>query len=295
MNPTRKVVRLVALAGLVVTVMTSAASRSEPLTDTIKACVNAYGSAQEFHRKDDLLKARQAMLICAGRACPAIIQNDCTTWLNQLAEAIPSVVLEAKLDDDNVFDVSVSMDGAPIASQLDGKPIEINPGLHSFVFERRGNTPIERKIIVAARTKSQVIVAVWKSAVPAPLAAPAAAQTGGESPLQTVRPVPALVYVLGGVAVAALGTSAVLGLTSEATENNLKSHCAPTCQASEVNSLRSRFIGADVALGAGAVAAVGGIAVFLARPERPAHAPGLTAVMLAPASGGGALEWTGSF
>ncbi|HXX67273.1 MAG TPA: hypothetical protein VEK07_08830 [Polyangiaceae bacterium] len=266
------------------------------MNDTTKVCVDAYGSAQEFRKNNDLLKARQALWTCAGAACPAIVQGDCTAWLSQVVDAIPSVVLEAKVDDDNVFDVSVSMDGAPIATQLDGKPVEINPGLHSFVFERPGAAPIEKKVIIAAHAKSQVIVAVWRPppVVRAPASAPVIHPAAEAAP-QTFRPVPPLAYVLGGVAVAALGTFAGLGLSGDITKHDLDTSCSPRCSSGNVSSLETRFLAADVALGVGAIAAASAVTVFFLRPEQPARALAVTAVGVAPAHGGAALQWSGSF
>ena len=292
----RRLGALIGLGTLLATVTVSPTSWSQAMNDTTKACVDAYGSAQEFRKNNDLLKARQALWTCAGAACPAIVQGDCTAWLSQVVDAIPSVVLEAKVDDDNVFDVSVSMDGAPIVTQLDGKPVEINPGLHSFVFERRGAAPLEKKVIIAAHAKSQVILAVWSSPPVVRTAASAAVQhPSGEPASPATRPVPPAAFVLGGVAVAAFGTFVGLGLSADITKHDLDTSCSPRCSSGNVSSLETRFIAADVALGVGAIAAASAVTVFFLRPERPAPLPVVTAVGVAPTNGGAALQWSGSF
>lgn len=303
---------LVGLAGIlaVVTATGTASSQpatgsSQPMNEATKACVDAYGSAQELRKNNDLLKARDAMITCAGQTCPGIIQNDCTAWLSQVSDAIPSIVLVAKVNEEDVFDVSVTMDGKVIAKQLDGKSIEINPGLHSFVFQRGTGAPIEKKEIIPAHSKSQIIGVSWKSgpveSAPAQGAAPA--QEG--APPELVRPVPPLFWVLGGVAVAGFGTFAALGLTGNSTKQNLESTCGSThtCVVSDVNSLETRFLVADIAVGVGALAAVSALTVFLLRPARAAHtlavtSPALASPMalgIAPTAGGAALRWTGSF
>lgn len=284
------------LAGVATLLAVATTARdSWPMDRTTKACVDAYGSAQQFRKDGELLKARKALWTCAGARCPAVIQSDCTAWLNQVSDAIPSVVLEAKLDDDNVFDVSVTLDGVRIADQLDGKPVEIDPGLHSFVFERAGKSPIERKVIVAAHSKSQVVLAAWSS--PPEPTTPHTNPPPLEAEPEMVRPIPPLAYVLGGSAVAALGTFAVLGISADTTKHDLESQCEPRCATAEVGSLQSRLIAADVAAGASALAATGAVVVFLVRPERPAHAPSsaASAVRIVPHSGGAAIEWAGSF
>lgn len=291
----RPLPKLVGFASLFAAVATSSGVWSQTASDGTRACLDAYGNAQEFRKNNDLLKARQALWTCAGATCPGVIQGDCTAWLSQVADAIPSIVLEAKLDDDNVFDVSVSMDGAPLVTQLDGKPVEINPGLHTFVFERSGVATLEKKVIIAARAKSQVISAEWKSPTPAQATRGGAAHLAGEAPPQTTRPIPPLAYVLGGTAVVGFGTFAVFGLTGNTTKQDLQSHCSPSCNDSDVSSLEARFIAADVALGVGALAAAGAVTVFLLRPERPVHGPAVTAVGIAPTSRGASLQWRGSF
>jgi hypothetical protein len=289
----RRLVKLAGLASLFATVATTTQSWSQSSGDTTKACLDAYGNAQEFRKNNDLLKARQALWTCAGATCPAIVQNDCTAWLGQVADAIPSVVLEAKLDNDNVFDVSVSLDGTPVATQLDGKPVEINPGLHTFVFERPGAAPVEKKVIIAAHAKSQVILAEWTT--PPPISRSGSTHAGGEASTPMVRPIPPLAYVLAGTSVAAFGAFAVLGITGDAIKGNLQSSsCASLhdCDTSTVSSLETRFVAADIAAGVGALAAVGAITVFLLRPERAAQVP---SVGIAPTSGGAFVQWRSSF
>jgi hypothetical protein len=265
---------------------------------TTQTCVDAYGAAQEHRKGNDLLKARASLLTCAARSCPAVVQGDCTTWLAQVVEAIPSIVLEATLDGEHVFDVSVSMDGVALVQELDGKPIEINPGLHKFTFERKGLEPIEKKMIIAQRYKSLLVSAAWRSPQPqSPVVTfgPNGAPAGPDG--DTVRPVPALAYVLGGVAIAGLGTFAVLGLTGTATQHDLESSCSPHCSSADVDSLKTRFIAADIAAGVGALSAAGAAVVFFTRPERPSHMHDAQSLGIRPLAGGGgaAITYAGTF
>lgn len=265
---------------------------------TTKACVDAYGAAQEHRKSNDLLNARASLLTCAARTCPAVVQGDCTTWLAQVVEAIPSIVLDATLDGEHVSDVSVSMDGVALVPELDGKPIEINPGLHKFTFERKGLDPIEKKMIIAQRYKSLLVSAAWRS--PPPPSPPVTFAPNGASAAsdsETGRPVPALTYVLGGVAVAGLGTFAVLGLTGTSTQHDLESSCSPHCSSADVDSLKTRFIAADIAAGVGALSAAGAVVVFLTRPERPAHPRAAESLGIRPLAGGGgaAITYAGTF
>jgi hypothetical protein len=251
--------------------------------------MDAYVGGQQARKNNDLLSARAALTKCAAAECPGMVQSDCNAWLAQVVESIPSVLLDAKIGNDNVLDVSVTMDGAPLAAQLDGKPIEVNPGLHTFVFQRAGAEPIEKKVLVVDRNRGQLVSALW----PAPAAPHPAGPTNEEAP-RLVRPIPVLSYVLGGVAIAGLGTFGVLAIAGKSTQSNLESTCEPHCSSDQVNSLETQFIAADVAAGVGALAAAGAVITFLARPSKEERAPASSAAVV-PVAGGAALMWTGSF
>ena len=127
------------------------------------ACKVAYESSQETRRTGSLIDARAKLRFCAGEACPDIVRTDCITWLSDVERAIPSVVLEAKADGQMVFDVAVTMDGKAVASNLDGHPIDVDPGVHVFVFQREGRAPIEQKVIVREQQKSFLVSANWQT------------------------------------------------------------------------------------------------------------------------------------
>jgi hypothetical protein len=287
----RKALRLTSFA---MVFATTTLGRSQGIDDTTKACVDAYGNAQEHRKSQDLLKARDELRSCSVSTCPSVVQNDCTMWLAQVLEAIPSVILEAKVGDDDVFDVSVSMDGTRLVALLDGKPLEINPGLHTFVFEQPGTPPIEKKVIVTPRDKSQVVTASWPRTTAPTRAVVDPIAASGDVAASRSRPVPAIVYVLGATAVAGLGSFAVLGLTGQATQHDLEQSCSPRCSNSEVTSLRTRFLAADIAAGVGGASAVAALVAFLVRPEREApRTPSTLGVR--PTHSGGLITWSASF
>jgi hypothetical protein len=262
-----------------------------PGDDTTKACIQAYENAQEHRKGQQLLRAREELQHCAVSTCPAMVQVDCTNWLGQVLEAVPTVVFSARLGEENVFDVSVSMDGKPLVTQLDGRPLEVDPGLHTFVFERAGSPPIEKKTIVTQRDKAQVVSVTWQAVAPPPPPAPTP-----QPSVEKERPVPALFYVFGATTVAGFATFAVSGLMGEATKTHLEGSCSPNCTDSQVSPVRTRFIVADVGVGIGAASAAAALIVFLIRPERdkPAHV-GVRSLGVAPVVGGASFELAGSF
>src|SRR5206468_567998 len=119
----------------------------------------------------------------------------------------PSVVLEAKTEAGYAFDTAVTMDGAVVATKLDGRSIEVDPGVHTFRFTREGASPIEEKVLVHEGDKSLLVSVTW---APPPSSAPAEAR-GITSPpplprmtepqpvpVAMTRPVPASVWIIAG-------------------------------------------------------------------------------------------------
>src|SRR5439155_8312448 len=116
-----------------------------------------------------------------------------------------------KDDKGYVFDVTVTMDGAVVATQLDGKPIDIDPGAHVFRFVHGNNPPVEQQIIVHAGEKGRSVTASWVTpkATPPPGSETSARREAPEVPME--RPVPKAAYVLGGVGVLGLGAFTYFG------------------------------------------------------------------------------------
>jgi len=259
------------------------------------ACITPYEGAQVLRQAQHLLRARQALRICAASGCPEIVRIDCTKWLEEVIEAIPTVVLAATLGDENTLDVSVSMDGAPFVDRLDGKPIEVDPGVHEFVFRHEGSPPLSRKIIVPAHEKDKLISVEW----PAPEPSAFDAHASSPPPPVATRPIPPLFFALSGVSVVGFGAFAGIGLWAESTKSDLENSCSPRCSQSAVNDLQNRLLAADVSLGVGAAAAAGALVVFLMRPEHsPTHqvdGAGSASLTVLPALQGATLHFSSTF
>lgn len=259
-------------------------------TDASTSCVQHYESAQRHRNAEQLLQARDDLRACSAATCPSLIQEDCNTWLLEVTEMLPTVVLSAKAADQDVFDVTVSMDGQTLTNHLDGRPIEVDPGLHTFVFEGPGRTRLTKMVIVAARQRAQDIAVLW---APPPQVSSAPTPVTGLA-VDRVRPVPPLFYALAATAVVGFGGFAVLGLTGEAEKNNLQGSCSPDCSKTEVSALKTRLILSDVAVGFGGAAAAGALVVLLARPERT-EARTKSAIGVRPTSAGAIAEYMGTF
>jgi hypothetical protein len=236
--------------------------------DAKKSCLTQHEAAQTFRRTGKLLEARDAILVCSREDCPAAVRADCGDWLDGVTKNIPSLVFRVKLDDKDVSDVRVSVDGKLVTSHLDGTPFELNPGAHSLRFEYATMAPIEQELIVLEGEKNRVVAASFAKAVVAskePVKSPESLP-----PLETTyRPTPAMTYVLGGVALAGFGSFAAFAISGQAKKKDLESSCRPTCSDNELQPVRTQFLIADVSLAVAITSTLAAGIVYFTRPDRP--------------------------
>ena len=215
------------------------------------ACITAYEQTQTL-RKDGRPGAAKAQAsICARDACPALLTKDCNKWLAELELIIPSVVLDPRAPNGGLrSDVRVKLDGTPLTDRIDAKPIAIEPGSHTFLFEAQGAVAVAVSVVLREGEKSKKVTVSMA-------AAPVVPVVEGRVPLGF--------WVFGGVAVAALATSAVFAIDGLGKKSDLD-QCKPRCAPEDVDAMSTRFTFADVALGAGLVAGAAAVYVLLTRP-----------------------------
>jgi len=132
-------------------------SRDGWADDEKQACVAAYEQGQFLKKEGKLRASREKLRTCARDVCPALVRNDCVTWLEQLERTVPSVVIEAKRDDADITAARVTLDGNVVATRLDGKAIELEPGEHAIRIEPEEGAPMDRTIVVREGEKNRVI------------------------------------------------------------------------------------------------------------------------------------------
>jgi hypothetical protein len=230
--------------------------------------VGAYGQAQTLRRQGKLTEARKQALVCARAPCPAALLPECVKWVGEIEEATPSVIFEAREAGEGGrvrTDVRVTMDGVLLADKLDGRAIDVDPGEHTFRFAADGAKTLEQKLIVVEGEKRRKIAvelppAIEKPAAPQPQPSPPLAEPEGPS----WPP-----YVLAGVAILGAGGFAVAGLSGRSSESDLEA-CKPRCPSREVDSVRTKYVVADVSLGVGVVAGVVATILFFSKRSSPA-------------------------
>ncbi len=296
-----------ALAGALLVAAVAAPSTAQadgPPADRKQACIAAAEQGQSQRDDGNYRAARASFLACAQDACPRVIVQSCTKWLRELDESAPTIVLGAKDEHgDDLTDVKVTLDGAPFATELDGKPLEADSGEHVLRFEREGSAPVEVKLLLRAGEKARGVSVTLRSSAP-----------GGEAPAP--EPVMSAHHVtstaIGVAGLAAVGVGVYFLLQSNHESNraagfrsslgNDAGACAPpsvapgTCssldgavhaQHDDMGAATGLFIG-------GGALIAGAIVAWLAWPAARAAEPATTGAIL-PLPGGAAVSVSGTF
>ena len=241
--------------------------------DDKQVCLDAYDKAQTMRQERKLSAAREQLILCVRSVCPAMIRRDCTDWMVAVEAAMPSVVISARgPDGQDAVDVTVTVDGKPFVSQLDGKAVPLDPGVHAFRFALNGAAPVEQRTVILEGVKNRQVAVEFKvasaSSSGSSSASPAPAEDTG--PSTTKRP-PALAYVLGGVGLVGLGGLTYFGLSFDSKLSGMDS-CKPNCPQSDADSASKTRIFALVSGGVGVVSLGVSTWLFLA-PRRHSSAP----------------------
>ena len=193
-------------------------------------CIDANETAQALRKGEKLRDAEQRLLVCVSASCPGPVRDDCAQRLTELRSVIPTVVFVVKDDaDQDLSEVSVTMDDQPLASKLDGTAIAIDPGAHHFAFEAPGRQREERSLVIREGEKDRhervvlvaTPVAAWPPVVPqsAPVA-PAEPPPANDGKAQRTAGL-----VVGGVGVAGVVVGSIFGFVSKGTYDSALNHC----------------------------------------------------------------------
>jgi hypothetical protein len=231
-------------------------------------CPSASEEGQRLRDKNKYTDARAMFRACSQPTCPAIVRKDCTKWLSELEETQPTVVIAAQdAAGADLAAVKVLVDDRLVASRVDGSSIPVDPGEHALRVEAPGHAPVTQRLIVRVSEKNRLVRVVFQDGA-------AAAPVGPPKPSPATQPQPAespaagppvAAIVLASVGVVALGSFAYFGLTSKSDLSNLRSECAPFCDQSRLDDVKSRMRIADVSLGVGIVALGVATVLFVTR------------------------------
>jgi hypothetical protein len=230
---------------------------------TKEQCIGAYEQAQVSIKRGELSKGRDEVRVCLDSACPPKLQADCATWLSDIETKQPTIVV-TYVDTKSVrrTDVEVFVDNVSVAKSLDGRAIAVNPGAHTVRIQPAGDAPMEEKYLAREGVKSDAV-----NFSRAPLAVVGG---GGPAPEPT-RPIPATVWIAGGVGVVGIASFATFALLGKTAQNDLEA-CKGRCAEADVKSVKTKYAIADISLAVGAAGLITAGVLYFLRPTATADA-----------------------
>ncbi len=254
-------------------------------------CVAASEKAQQLRNANKLIEARDQLAICGRSECPKLVTQDCTEWMKELIQALPSVVPGAKdRKNRDIVDVKVSIDGKVVTDTLDGKPIHLDPGVHAFKFETKGAPTIEEQVVIRVGEKNRILTVTF--------ATPDSGgndkekdkdKDKGKGGNQVESSPPIAAYVVGGLGLAALGVALYLAIDADSDARSLRDTCAPRCDQGAVDDVKQQQVIAGVTAGIGGAALIAGVVMFFLhnRGDAKSGKAQPPPIMVAPLPGGG--------
>lgn len=223
------------------------------------------------------MQSRSALKACSLEACPTVVQRDCVRWLDEVSSQIPTVVFEAITEAGAAQRVVVKQSEQVLTSELDGRPLEMNPGYYEFRFDLPGRDPKLVPVLLKQGEKNRLVSVDFRQApepiIPSPLAP--SPPPAAPPPAETVssRPIPTSVYVLGGVSLVSAGAATILGINTRAKEDRAYEECAPRCPEDRIDSIERWALATDVSIGVAVVTAVAATILYVRRPVVTEVAP----------------------
>jgi len=260
-------------------------------------CTQTYEKAQEEKLAGHLNAALVHLKSCIDPSCPKFIREDCARWMDETESALPSVVFAVRRDGNDLTDVDVVCDGRPLTRSLDGKAIPLDPGLHNFTFSIPDFVPVERNVLIRAGERNRMVEVEFQRAGVA--VAGTALATGGGAGSVGTKPIKKYVpYALTGLGVLGLAGFTTFAILGNNQKSDLERSCSPYCSASQVDSVRTKYLLADAFLGVGIVSL--GVATYLfikGHGQTDADAGQKTSVAFSPrpSGAGGVVQVASSF
>jgi hypothetical protein len=245
---------------LLICLVLAASSFAEQARAEGKACILQNNEGADQQAQHHLLAARTAYLACSSaESCPDVVRDECQQGLMQLSTAIPSVVI-AVVDAQHrdLGQATLTLDGKTIAH--DGTALELDPGPHQLAAAS-GTLRAELEVVASEGERNrhvELVLVAPTSATPVDQPAAPAAQERSHVPS----------YVLGGVGILAAGSFGYFALTGHSQMSDLN-RCKPYCERSDVKSVQTKYLIADISLGVSVVAL--GTATYLWLRKAPSQ------------------------
>jgi hypothetical protein len=210
------------------------ASSSAAIADSLskEACVDAHSRGQDVRDQGKITLARKLFLTCAQSGCPAAVQGDCARFADDLSNLQPTVNFVARDGYGNDLpNTTVYLDGMLVATTIDGKPVDVDPGNHVVKFSNGGKDEVVT-VVIGSGEKGRIVQARFGSATSS---ASNSSSTQGAERTQpkargprTIHPKGSLgLAIAGGVIAVGGGAYAFYGRSQIPSQCQLSSHeCA---------------------------------------------------------------------
>ncbi len=262
--------------------MASVTGASLARADDTAKCVEAAEKAEELRGAGKLFDAKAQLDICGSVGCPALVHRDCTNWLVEVMSVLPTVVLGARdAKGRDVSDVRVTVDGRALSERLDGNPLPLDPGRHTFRFETKGFAAVDEPVVLRQGEKNRIVIVTFADSkadarvasapTPADLLLPAP-----DAPSYwTGRRIGGI--AVGAVGLVALGVGGAMALSARSQFDSAQGASGPTRRDESMNAANKADLATVFVVGGAAVAAAG-VVVWLTAPSRKERAGSALAV-----------------
>jgi hypothetical protein len=268
-------------------------SYAEEVQPTKEACADAFARAQQLRAQNKLLEARGRVIFCGQSACPALVRKECLQILPDFESMIPSIVFGVRTSDGkDVANADLSVDG--VRHAIDGKPITLDPGAHRVECDASGFAHYQDTVVASAGERNRLVSVSLKPLVDAAamtLAAttkPAPKDPGVAGAEVPPHGFPVVTYVLAGVGIAALGSTAYFGATGLGDAHHMRDTCKPDCLQEDVDAAHSKILIANISFGVGVVAL--GASLWTALASKSPPRTGALGADLVPTEGGASMK-----
>jgi hypothetical protein len=268
-----------------------------------EACLDAHSRGQDAREQGKISLARKLFLTCAQNGCPTAVQGDCARFADDLTGMQPTVVFVARDGNGNDLPATtVYVDGALVATTLDGKSFDIDPGNHVVKFSNGGKDEVVT-VVIGSGEKGRTVQARFGSPTPtAPTTTATTADTKPAKPAapKTTHPKAAMPIAIGGAVMVAAGAGLFIWGRSQVPDQcDISTHQCAAPPGDPVFKEASDAAGnANIGLmlgGVGAAAVVGGIVWYFAGSKTEKEASTQQAIAPYVNSNGGGIAVMGRF
>ncbi len=240
-------------------------------------------ATQRLQRAARVREARREAITCGQDSCSETVRADCITWLGDIERALPTLVIDARdARGATIADLRIEANKELLTEHWDGRALELDPGEYVLRIQH-GEQVVEAHALIHEAEKYRT-VQVRFDALPG--SKPTLASTPPPSSQAPPASPPVVSYVLGGLSLAGMASFAALAASGYSSEQHLRENCAGACRAADVESVRTRYVWADLSLGVGVTAGIAAAAFWIWQPS-----PSSTTLAIGP----GSVRWQGAF